>query len=345
MKKAVCILLVFAVMLTCYAVGVSASCTISDDLREQMDAAADDATIRVNIWVNDITMTENELHHQAMTNAGFKIWEFDKLTSAQMAQYISARRSIESALEQESCQRFIDSFGLEEESINYTIATCINANLTKTQIETAMNHSLVNAIYYDSQEELPTEAPTESSSYRSKFEDYCDQQFNGFEIWSYKELYYHKDKDGETDWVLVYGSTNSEQPAYLNTIIGNRVIMRSSYGVPFASGYGVYDVKNDTFVDAGSAVHGGYADFVKVFDERGGGRLLGDLDGDNQLSIVDATLLQRCQVNLRDYSADDDIKVEDGIWMYSAKYYSDFDRDGARSILDVTALQRYLINP
>lgn len=343
MKKAVCILLTLAILMICCAVGVSAKCTISDDLRTQMEAAADDSAIRVNIWVNSITMTESELHHQAMTNAGFKIWEFDKLTSAQMAQYISARRSIESSLEQESCQRFIDSFGLEEERINYTIATCINANLTKSQIETAMDHSLVNAIYYDSQEELPTEVPV-SSSYRSKFEDYCDQHFNDFEVLRYKELYRHKDKNGETDWVLINGTTNMEYPAPLNTIIGNRVILLGSCGVPFDSGYGVYDVKNDTFVDAQSASRKGYDGFVKVFDELGGGRLLGDLDGDDQLTIIDATVMQRCQVGVRDYPTDDEIRVDDGLWSYSAKYYSDFDRDGTRSILDVTKLQRYLID-
>lgn len=343
MKKAVCILLTLAILMICCAVGVSAKCTISDDLRTQMEAAADDSAIRVNIWVNSITMTESELHHQAMTNAGFKIWEFDKLTSAQMAQYISARRSIESSLEQESCQRFIDSFGLEKERINYTIATCINANLTKSQIETAMDHSLVNAIYYDSQEELPTEAPV-SSSYRSKFEDYCDQHFNDVEVLRYKELYRHKDKNGETDWVLINGSTNMEYPAPLNTIIGNRVILLGSCGVPFDSGYGVYDVKNDTFVDASKAARGGYDGFVKVFDELGGGRLLGDLDGDNRLTIIDATVIQRCLVGVRDYPTDDEIRVDDGLWSYSAKYYSDFDRDGTRSILDVTKLQRYLVN-
>ena len=345
MKKAVCIILALAVLMTCCAIGVSAKCTISDELRGQMDAAADDVTIRVNIWVNSVTMTEDELHQRAMTDAGFKIWEFDKLTSAQMNQYISARRNIESSLEQESCQRFIESFGLEEESINYTIATCINANLTKAQIEAAMNHSLVNAIYYDSQGELPNVAPTESgSSYRSKFEDYCDRQFFGAEVLRYKELYQHKDKNGETDWVLINGFTNGEYPAPLNAIIGNRVIMLGSCGIPFDSGYGVYDVKNDTFVDAQSAARGGYDGFVKVFDELGGGRLIGDLDGDDKLTIIDVTIFQRCEAKIRDYPADDEIKVDDGLWRYPVKYYTDFDRDGKRTILDATRLQRHLIS-
>ncbi len=345
MKKAVCIILALAVLMTCCVIGVSAKCTISDELRGQMDAAADDVTIRVNIWVNSVTMTEDELHQRAMTDAGFKNWEFDKLTSAQMNQYISARRKIESSLEQESCQRFIESFGLEEESINYTIATCINANLTKAQIEAAMDHPLVNAIYYDSQGELPNAMPTESaSSYRSKFEDYCDRQFFGAEVLRYKELYQHKDKNGETDWVLINGFTNGEIPALLNTIIGNRVILLGSCGIPFDSNYGVYDVKNDTFVDAQSAAHGGYADFVKVFDELGGGRLIGDLDRDNELSVIDVTIIQRCEVNIREYPADNEIKADDGLWRYSVKYYSDFDRDGERTILDATRLQRYLIS-
>ena len=38
MKKAICILLILAVMMTCCVVGVSAKCTIPDTLREQMYA-------------------------------------------------------------------------------------------------------------------------------------------------------------------------------------------------------------------------------------------------------------------------------------------------------------------
>lgn len=344
MKKVVCIILTLAIMLTFCVIGVSAKGKIADSLQAKMDAAEEYETIRVIIWLYNPVDNE-EVFRQAIKECGYIGGLPLNMTQEEVDAYRMIYNRIVFEQEAAAVNSFIEAFSLDEACINETYCLCINANLTKAQIEAAMNHSLVNAIYYDSQGELPNVMPTESgSSYRSKFEDYCDRQFFGAEVLRYKELYQHKDKNGETDWVLINGFTNGEYPAPLNTIIGNRVILLGSCGIPFDSGYGVYDVKNDTFVDAQSAARGGYADFVKVFDEFGGGRLIGDLDGDNELSVIDVTIIQRCEVNIREYPADDEIKVDDGLWRYSVKYYSDFDRDGERTILDATRLQRYLIS-
>lgn len=359
MKKAVCILLMMAIFLTCCTIGVSASCTISDELLEQMEAAKDKDIIRVNIWVNSIGMDENQLHHQAMTDAGFKIWEFDKLTSDQMSRYILARRSIESSLEQESCQRFIDSFGLDEEAIHYTVATCINADLTQAQIEEAAAHRLVNAVYFDSQNELPTEAPTEYSPldgelYKARLKEFY--QLDDFSstppytdgLMTYRELYYHHDRDGEIDWALIYCFCNYCSPMEVTAIIGNRVVHSSDWQIPFQTGYGVYDVKNDRFYDAKSLQAVQLDGFSKVTDEinltaemakmEG---LIGDFDRDNDISIIDVTLIQRCEVKIRDYPEDDSFYVTDDFGK-KARYYSDFNRDDERDVLDATCIQRYL---
>ena len=191
--------------------------------------------------------------------------------------------------------------------------------------------------------ELPTETQPAPSAplYQTQFEAFLEND-GAPEFWSYKELYYHKDINGETDWVLVKADSNVVKPAFYNAVIGNRVIMRRSYGTPFSSGYGVYDVKADQFMNAGSAQLYGCDGFVSVFDQYGGGRLLGDIDRDDDLSIIDATMMQRCIASLREYPDDDEIIPEGGLWTHSAKYYSDFDRDGERSILDATCVQRYL---
>lgn len=180
--------------------------------------------------------------------------------------------------------------------------------------------------------------------YQTLLEAYLKKRYIGAMLLSYKELFYHKDKNGETDWVLLYADSNIESPAFYNNIIGNRVIMRSGYGAPFSSGYGIYDVKNDQFMDAASAENYGISGFGRSFDQNGGGRLLGDLDRDEELTVIDVTVIQRCQVKLRDYPSDDEIVPLGGLWMQPAKYYSDFDRDGERDITDATALQRYLVN-
>lgn len=193
----------------------------------------------------------------------------------------------------------------------------------------------------------PTEVPWEQSTeppkselYKARFEEkYVDQNTEWF---SYTEKYYHKDKNGETDWALVYAYLPMTSPIELTTIVGNRVLSPGTQYDPFKACYGIYDVKEDKFIDAGSASAKSYDGFFKVFDEIGGGRLIGDIDRDNDLSVIDATLLQRCDLKLRDYPEDDVFSVTYE-WGKS-RYYSDFNRDGGRDILDVTSLQRYLIS-
>ena len=189
----------------------------------------------------------------------------------------------------------------------------------------------------------PTEPLTEPLTIKERLEAYCEKRYLGATVISFKELYSHQNTNGETDWVLVYAVTNMESPMALNALVGNRVIMRRSCGIPFDAGYGIYDVKNDTFVDAVSFAAKSYDGFESTFDEIGSGRLLGDVDNDGDISIIDATLIQRCEAKIRDYPEDDEIVPDDGLWMYSVKYYSDFDRDGERSVVDATKLQRYLI--
>lgn len=222
---------------------------------------------------------------------------------------------------------------------------CYGSYATTSENFISVEENCLNPDHFDEQgNHIGGDHIKAPSYYRNQFEAYLDSHWDDAELLSYKEMYYHKDTNDETDWVLFYASTNMEAPAFLNTIIGNRVIMRSSYGVPFSSGYGVYDVKQDTFMDAASASNNGYDGFDRIFDKIGGGRLIGDLDGDNKLSVIDATLIQRSLVKLSDYPADDEIVPLGGLWMYSVKYYSDFDRDGERDITDATKLQRYLAN-
>ena len=352
MKKVICILLALAVMMSCCVIGVSAKCTIGETLQAKMDAAAEDESIRVSIWIHPIYVSDDELHRQAMADAGFKIWEFDKLTSAEMSRYITARRAIECAMEDLAREQFIQKYSIPDDCINYHLALCINANLTKAQIAQLATCSEVDCIYYDDCLEMefthPTEAPvtvpTEPTSskspylYRARFEELYG---SGYDRFDYRELYYHTDKNGETDWALVYAFIPAAEPIELVTIVGNRVLYPGTMYMPFDACYGIYDVKEDKFIDAGSADANNYDGFLKVFDQIDDGRLIGDLDRDGDLSVIDVTILQRCEANISDYPDDDTFSLT--FEWGKSRYYSDFDRDGERSILDVTCLQRYLI--
>ena len=349
MQETISVLLVIAVLLTFCSLTASAKCSISDELNTQINTVKEDETIRVNIWVNSKTMDENEMHRQAMADAGFEIWEFDKLNSEQMSKYVLARRNIETALEEESCQSFIDSFGLKKESINYTIATCINANLTKGQIIEASAHSKVNTIYYDSQEELPIVDPTEqtpsiSSVAEESFKRLLQEEYGScYEDYHYQEVYYHYDMNSEIDWVLFEGTIRGLGDLYGNVFVGNRLITQRNSYKPFFGTMGIYSVKYDNIFDA-TLVNPDYFDgFEEVYNTIGYGALMGDIDHDNDISIIDATIIQRCEANISNYPETDRIDVLDESALNGVKYYSDFNRDGERDILDATCIQRYLV--
>ena len=158
----------------------------------------------------------------------------------------------------------------------------------------------------------------------------------------YDELYYHKNNIGNIDWVLLHVEPSEASPVEYCEVLGNRLLYHGSIYYPFASEYGVYNVQEDTFEGINSAVLNNYDGLAKAFDEFGEGRLFGDIDGDNDISIIDATIVQRCEVKIREYPASDEI--ESDLSDYTGiRYYSDFNRDGERDIIDATCIQRYLI--
>ena len=71
---------------------------------------------------------------------------------------------------------------------------------------------------------------------------------------------------------------------------------------------------------------------------------LGDVDHDGELSIIDATHLQRFLVDIEELEYDtapfEHCSADFG---ENQKYISDFNRDGERDITDVTAIQRHLV--
>ncbi|MBQ3266030.1 MAG: hypothetical protein IJJ15_08355 [Ruminococcus sp.] len=155
----------------------------------------------------------------------------------------------------------------------------------------------------------------------------------------YDEPYEHRDQSGDADWVLIQAETFIAQDVIYEGIIGNRLVIRPTPSYPFESGYGIYDVKQDIFVSLPCNTESNYDGLTKALDEVVTGRLLGDLDGDDRITVVDATIAQRCEAKMRDYPEDDEMLYPYG----KICYYSDFNRDGERSVLDATCIQRYLV--
>jgi hypothetical protein len=196
---------------------------------------------------------------------------------------------------------------------------------------------------------------TEGELYKESFKKQFNfVEFNGHNsslqtIGKYEELYYHKDKDDMIDWVLIEVRARLQKPVVVFSVIGNRVFDYEDWQYPFASGYCVYDVVNDAFSDASDADNEKFPGFSRAVDEavkkspyNNRGRLIGDMDGDDELTMIDATLIQRCDIRIRDWPVDDLIKPEGHTYKKPPTYYSDFDRNGERDIVDATKLQRYV---
>ena len=166
-------------------------------------------------------------------------------------------------------------------------------------------------------------------------------------LYDYRELYRQNDSQGDTGRMLIYATVDMFGQEPVSFTVGNRVIEHSEHCAPFSSGYVIYDVKTDAFYDA-CRIDLSYPDgigFLKACDQSiSEGRLLGDVDLDDEISVIDITQLQRCQAGMCEYSTDDMVAADEDSWIGSAfpKYYSDFNRDGERDILDATCMQRYL---
>lgn len=352
MKRALCLLLVFALLMCVYVIGASATTTINDTLRAEMDKAGEDDLIRVNLWVFSKHMTEEEIDRQARTEVGLPMWlSINQMTNEECDKYIIARRRIETQLEEDACLEFIEKYGLTDEMVNYHIATLINCNLTKEQIELFATCSEVDDMFFDDLREVPTEAPTQKSTERpvsstnaeTRFKEHVAQRYGtNYTGYTYNEIYYHYNKNREIDWILFEGYISGLGDMFGHQFVANRLISQRNSYRPFFGTMGVYIVENNKVTDVTGAKYYDLDDFDEIYDAFGYGVLMGDLDGDNEISIADVTQLQRCLADFRSFPDTDSISTLNEGQLNGVKYYSDFNRDGDRDIMDVTFIQRYL---
>lgn len=164
----------------------------------------------------------------------------------------------------------------------------------------------------------------------------------------YDEKFYHYNDDMEVDWALVYAKTNCVEPLIVYAEFGNRVFAQYNADVPFTFGYGVYDVSENKFYDLcyvwkSSKYYNLQEEFLNLKE----GKLIGDMNNDNELTIVDATLQQKCLAGIDSFSENDEIRNRySGAIAYNVmardkiKYLSDYNRDDMRTVDDSTAIQR-----
>lgn len=161
--------------------------------------------------------------------------------------------------------------------------------------------------------------------------------------YSYEELYYHSDSKDNIDWCLISASTRPVSPANYYVVLGDWVSLKGK-SFPFYNKFAVYDVMNETFIDICDiedfSKYEGLTEQLLIQDFL---IPLGDADYDKDLSILDATFIQKVLADKCEFNSNDDLSGRNNINdSYDLKYITDIDRDGKRSIMDATAIQMKL---
>lgn len=177
--------------------------------------------------------------------------------------------------------------------------------------------------------------------YDYKLEEFMRIKYQ--EYFSYSELYYHAVSDVCTDWALVYVEPKIPNAGSSYGVFDEVLISNTVY-YPFKFGYGVYDCVNNKFYSITQAWDMDFDDlhdvFVHVVKSRGA-YLLGDADRDGELTVLDATHLQRFTVHAEELEYDEYATAHKShSFGPEIKYLTDFNCDGDRDIIDVTLIQR-----
>ena len=187
----------------------------------------------------------------------------------------------------------------------------------------------------------------EGNQYEDAFKNwsvtkYGEEWMNNYS-YTYNELYTHYNGD-QPDWVLCqakYGDFEEPMITWLRIGgIGGRTIIGTSWDMPFATGYGVYDVKANEFYaledltdDCFMPKHTGlsadkYEGLADALAELNIGYMTGDANGDNKVDVLDATFIQKVAGGKADIDYYKELKL-------------DVNKDNEVDILDATAIQKY----
>ena len=176
---------------------------------------------------------------------------------------------------------------------------------------------------------------------------YFDRLAEDVTDWPDELIFYHEychysdENSEEPDWALVACVIQPEPwGVMVGAVVGNRVLY--IYGgpgqAPFYSGIAVYVPEVDEFFDLTKRLDEIIElcpDFVETIEKEKFGSLIGDMNWDDKISILDATIIQRCIA--------DNIRGEEFEGVDGGFCIADFNRDYSSDIMDATAIQRYLV--
>lgn len=161
-----------------------------------------------------------------------------------------------------------------------------------------------------------------------------DNPMNPFKYKDYAELAAH-----EGNWTLIRAHVTMVEPwsVVLSKVIGDTVLSWWTPGAgQFPFGLFVYDAAQDKFFPIEEVKPENYDGLNEAIKALKLGRPLGDADGDGELTVLDATMIQR------DIAQLDKLPVNDKYYPdhSDGRSYADADLSGEVDILDATRIQR-----
>lgn len=189
------------------------------------------------------------------------------------------------------------------------------------------------------------ETTHEFQEYELEFVQYLEENWYYPESFDYGYLYKvaYSHFDGEDDatpsWVIIKAYTERLDAG--NYGIFGDYVLSSSDGMPYGLGYYYHDVETGEFYRFHEAWEMGLIDMEEliavpdVFHIS----ILGDIDHDSILSIIDATEIQLCLANLKELETDYFFRFAGSEYGSSIEHIADRNCDGSVDILDATAIQ------
>ena len=327
--------------------------------------------VRLTLW-----LAYNEHAYIGMEEPG------DGATSAQIDYYLKTLRGNRAAYHTAKNEEFAAVIRKNCDIDGMTImklTPIISVSCSLSEVEKIASLKEVALVFYD---EYITVLPSDRQTLEEKFEGWMydtkkivkyDPELvekglqNGYI--AYKDYQEIRLTD---DWALVFATTNSYDPweTVDHIRIGTRIIPWYTPGAAvYPFGYFIYNAAEDTFYPIERFIYpiygnerdengkynkvileptislDDYPGLAEALDELEIGRPVGDADGDNKLTILDATQIQRVKVGLEEADEEADL-YETGIGDTSGttlstwKSWSDADSDGKVTVLDATRIQR-----
>ncbi len=163
--------------------------------------------------------------------------------------------------------------------------------------------------------------------------------------------YLHYNEDGVIDYVYVQWHSSGSSFAFTGDRFLDYCIQKCD--TPSSIGLHIYDVSAKeiyTFKEAQQSAREYLSDFLDNHaDELSRDYTVykcGDVDKDGEVTVLDATFIQRVAAGLDKFPFDDGIgdMINSTIENPIIYYISDIDKDGQRTVLDATAIQRKIAN-